>query len=228
MTILLPISGVRALLAEDYDARRAAGMPLLQFEEAGRLARSSASLRDLDAQLRTRRVMDHSAPGAVRFVPSNPAGGPLTIDLAACTVEVIWSTGALSRNFVQSLGWIMEELDVTPAAVRMAWLSSGRAPVLDSHRRGGAAHVLGRVLSARLSGGRGYDTLQFSTAADVDSVWQRVADGTLRGISAGYRVHRYDTRFDPTIGETIHRAVDWEPYEISVVPVPVDSEAMTR
>ena len=44
MTILLPISGVRALLAEDYDARRAAGMPLLQFEEAGRLRDEIRSL----------------------------------------------------------------------------------------------------------------------------------------------------------------------------------------
>ena len=52
-------------------------------------------------------------------------------------MEVVWSTGARARNFVPPLGPILEELDMAPSAVRMAGLCSGRAPVLDSHRRGG-------------------------------------------------------------------------------------------
>ncbi len=43
-----------------------------------------------------------------------------------------------------------------------------------------------------------------------------------------YRVHRYDPRPDAATGQTIHRAVDWEPYEISIVPVPVDAAAVVR
>lgn len=117
---------------------------------------------------------------------------------------------------------------MTPAAVRMEALRSGRAPVLDTHRRGGARDVLGRVVAARLEGGRGYATLQFSTAADVEPVWQRIADGTLRSVSVGYRVHRYEQRTDAATAETIHRAMDWEPFEISVVPLPVDPAAAVR
>ena len=49
-------------------------------------------------------------------------------------------------------------------------------------------------------------------------------DGTLRSVSVGYRVHRYTPIQDPNVG-TVHRAVDWEPYEISVVPIPVDPAA---
>jgi hypothetical protein len=88
--------------------------------------------------------------------------------------------------------------------------------------------VLGRVIAARLERGRGYATLQFSTAADVEPVWQRIADGTLRAVSVGYRVHRYEQQPDPATGETVHRAVDWEPFEISIVPVPIDRDASVR
>ena len=153
---------------------------------------------------------------------------PATVDRAERTVEVVWSTGARARNFVPALGLITEELEMSPNAVRMEALRSGRAPVLDTHRRGGARDVLGRVTAARLERGRGYATLQFSAAADVEPIWQRVADGTLRAVSVGYRVHRYEPRPDAATGETVHRAVDWEPFEISVVPVPVDRDAAVR
>ena len=153
---------------------------------------------------------------------------PVTVNRAARTVEVVWSTGARARNFVPPLGPIIEELDMRPEAVRMDGLRSGRAPVLDTHRRAGTRDVLGRVVAARLEAGRGYATLQFSGADDVEPVWQRVADGTLQSVSVGYRVHRYEPRPDAVTGQTIHRAVDWEPYEISIVPVPVDAAAVVR
>jgi hypothetical protein len=153
---------------------------------------------------------------------------PVTVDRNARTVEVVWSTGARARNFVPSLGLITEELNMAPSAVRMEGLRSGRAPVLNTHRRGDARDVLGRVIAARLEAGRGYATLQFSAAADVEPVWQRIADGTLRAVSVGYRVHRYDQAPDAATGQIIHRAVDWEPFEISIVPIPVDAAAAVR
>jgi hypothetical protein len=153
---------------------------------------------------------------------------PATVDRAARTVEVVWSTGARARNFVPSLGGITEELDMSPNAVRMAQLGSGNAPVLNTHRSSDARDVLGRVIAARLEGGRGHARLQFSAAADVEPLWQRIADGTLRAVSIGYRVHRYDQRPDPVNGEMIYRAVDWEPFEISIVPIPVDRDAQVR
>ncbi|MFL1464386.1 terminase, partial [Roseococcus sp. DSY-14] len=153
---------------------------------------------------------------------------PATVDRTARTVEVVWSTGARARNFVPGLGLITEELEMSPNAVRMDALRSGQAPVLNTHRRGDARDVLGRVTAARLERGRGYATLLFSAAADVEPVWQRIADGTLRAVSVGYRVHRYEPRPDVATGETVHRAVDWEPFEISIVPVPVDRDASVR
>ena len=171
---------------------------------------------------------DRLPPDGQSITARRAITAPATVDRAARTVEVIWSTGARARNFVPSLGGITEELDMSPNAVRMAQLGSGNAPVLNTHRSSDARDVLGRVIAARLEGGRGHARLQFSAAADVEPLWQRIADGTLRAVSIGYRVHRYDQRPDPVSGEMIYRAVDWEPFEISIVPIPVDRDAQVR
>ncbi|MCX7275522.1 MAG: hypothetical protein NTV19_20805, partial [Burkholderiales bacterium] len=161
------------------------------------------------------------------IIAARALAGPATVNRAARTVEVVWSTGARARNFVPPLGLITEELDMSPSAVRMDGLRGGGAPVLNTHRSNDARDVVGRVLDARIEAGRGVATLQFSSATDVEPLWQRVADGTLRSVSVGYRVHRYVPIQDPVAG-TVHRAVDWEPYEISVVPIPVDPAAAVR
>jgi hypothetical protein len=182
-------------------------------------------------------MTETSDPGGSDPAPAHAVGplvahraiaAPATVDRGAHTVEVVWSTGARARNYVQSLGLITEELEMSPNAVRMDALRSGNAPVLNTHRRGDARDVLGRVVAARLERGRGYATLQFSSAGDVEPVWQRISDGTLRAVSVGYRVHRYEPTPDPATGGTVHRAVDWEPFEISIVPVPIDPEAAIR
>jgi len=162
------------------------------------------------------------------IVAQRALAAPATVDRSARTVEVVWSTGARARNFIPALGLITEELEMSPHAVRMDALRSGQAPVLNTHRRGDARDVLGRVVAARIEAGRGHATLRFSTAADVEPVWQRIADGTLRAVSVGYRVHRYEPRPDAATGTTIHRAVDWEPFEISIVPIPIDRDAAVR
>ncbi|MCA3313103.1 MAG: HK97 family phage prohead protease [Roseomonas sp.] len=171
---------------------------------------------------------DRLPPDGQTITARRAITAPATVDRASRTVEVVWSTGARARNFVPSLGGITEELDMSPNAVRMAQLGSGNAPVLNTHRSSDARDVLGRVIAARLEGGRGHARLQFSAAADVEPLWQRIADGTLRAVSIGYRVHRYDQRPDPVSGEMIYRAVDWEPFEISIVPIPVDRDAQVR
>jgi hypothetical protein len=170
---------------------------------------------------------DRLPTGGQSIIAARALSAPATVDRAARTVEVVWSTGARARNFVPPLGLITEELDMSPNAVRMQGLRDGGAPVLNTHRSGDARDVVGRVISARLEAGRGIATLQFSSAADVEPLWQRIADGTLRSVSVGYRVHRYEPIPDPVAG-TVHRAVDWEPYEISVVPLPVDPAAAVR
>lgn len=163
-------------------------------------------------------------PVPVVMTAARALAAPVSINEAARTVDVVWSTGARAANYVPPMGQIMEELDM--GAARMDRLASGRAPVLDTHQQRGAASVIGRVVAARVERGKGYATLQISRAPDVEPIWHRLAEGTLRSVSVGYRVFRYDPI--QSGGQTVHRAVDWEPYEISLVAVPVDAAAGVR
>lgn len=160
------------------------------------------------------------------MVAARALAAPLSVDIEARTVDVVWSTGARAPNYVYPMGQIMEELEMSSNAVRMGRLASGQAPLLDSHSGYGATSVIGRVLSAKIERGRGVAKLQISSAPDVEPIWHRLMEGTLRNVSVGYRVFKYETTKDGA--QDVHRAVDWEPYEISLVAVPVDAAAGVR
>jgi hypothetical protein len=46
------------------------------------------------------------------------------------------------------------------------------------------------------------------------------------GVSVGYRVHKYEEARGKEL--PIRTAVDWEPYELSMVPIPADAGAKVR
>ena len=150
-----------------------------------------------------------------------------TANKEARSVEVIWSTGQRARAYVPQLGFIQEELDMSPAAVRMERLASGRAPLLDKHSGWSVRDVLGRVAEAALADGVGTGRVEFSRRAEVEPIWQDVQDKILSQISVGYRVYRY-APIDLTAEPPIYRAVDWEPFELSLCPVAVDTGAGVR
>lgn len=143
------------------------------------------------------------------------------------TVEVVASTGAGVLRY----GWdgnYMEELGMEAGHIRLDRLTSGKAPVLNSHQQYELEHVIGVIESARLEGGQLIATLRFSSREDVAPYMQDIADGILCNVSIGYQVYRYEL---VSTGETeipVYRATDWEPYEISVVPVPADAGAGMR
>jgi len=79
-----------------------------------------------------------------------------------------------------------------------------------------------------MNGGKGLAKVQLSrAAADADTV-QKIKDGVIRNISVGYWTHKIiKTESD---GEKVARwdVVDWEPLEISAVPIPADAGAQIR
>ena len=152
-----------------------------------------------------------------------------TFDEASRTVEVVFTTGARRTMFDwERWAYVEEELSTEPGAVRLERVNSG-APVLDSHQRYELENQIGVVVpgSARIEAGQGIATLQLSAREDVAGIVQDIRDGIIRNISVGYRVYQYDvTEKD---GERpVYRAVDWEPAEISFVPVPADAGAQVR
>jgi hypothetical protein len=150
---------------------------------------------------------------------------PDTVNVDERTVDVVWTTGAQVKRSDWARGDYIEELSLSPDAVRLDRLNRG-APLLDSHENFSLRSVLGVVERAWLNGNEGRATVRFSKRAEVEPIFQDVRDGILRNISVGYRKHK--TERDESGTTPVERAVDWEPYELSLVPIPADAAAQVR
>lgn len=150
---------------------------------------------------------------------------PETVNVEERTVEVVWTTGAQVRRASWSRGDYIEELSLEPSSVRLGRLNNG-APLLDAHASYELRNVVGVVERAWLNGTEGRALLRFSQRDDVTPIFQDVRDGILRNISVGYITHK--TERDETGAIPVERAVDWEPYELSLVPIPADAGAQVR
>lgn len=150
----------------------------------------------------------------------------------ARTVDVVWSTGARGKRFDWNIGVYYEELAMDSASVKLDRLNAG-ASVLNSHQSYDLLSVIGAVVpgSAVVDGKEGRATVQLSERDDVAGIVKDIASGVIRQISVGYNVNEYELIDKVQEGENlipVYRAVDWEPAEISFVPVPFDVGAQAR
>ena len=152
---------------------------------------------------------------------------PDSVNIEERTVEITWTTGAKGRRWSWDIGSYMEELEVSESAVRLERLNNG-APFLNTHSTWELGDVIGVVERAWLEGGEGRALVRFSQREDVEPIFRDVRDGILRNISVGYSVHRYEMIEAPDDKLTTYRAVDWEPMELSLVPIGFDDGAKTR
>jgi HK97 family phage prohead protease len=154
---------------------------------------------------------------------------PSSIDAEKRTVELVWTTGArVMRGFFERY-W--EELSVSAKHVRMERLSSGTAPLLNAHNGYDLGGVIGVVEKAWLKNKEGGARVRFAKAEDdpeADQIFRKVMDGIIRNVSVGYRVHKLEKVEDGADQIPVYRATDWEPYEISMVPVGADAGAGVR
>ncbi len=145
------------------------------------------------------------------------------------TIEVVFSTGAeVERGFFSTF---YESLSLEPGHVRLDRLKKG-APFLKEHRDYSLSSVLGVVEDAHVDGKEGHALIRFSNREDIEPILKDIEDGILRNVSVGYVVHKFTDISDrDEKGEVKKRrmkAVDWEPTEISLVPVGADSNAQIR
>ncbi|MGJ7042115.1 hypothetical protein J2Y63_005396 [Shinella sp. BE166] len=146
------------------------------------------------------------------------------------SVEVVWTTGAAVRRRDWRTGENYSEvLEVTPKAVRLDRLNAG-APLLDTHRDGSLGAIIGSVVpgTARIENGLGIARVRLSNAPGDADIVSKIRDGIIRNISVGYAIHGYETEAGPHGSDEIRRVVDWEPLEISAVPVPADAGSQVR
>ena len=143
----------------------------------------------------------------------------------ATSVEVVWTTGAKVRRTDFWTGRRYdEELSLDPTHVDLSRLNDG-APLLNSHAANDLGSVIGVVERAWLNGAEGRAMVRFSERADVAPIVADVKAGILRNISVGYAVRKYQIEEGDV---PVYRAIDWEPMEISLVPVQADAGAGTR
>ncbi len=149
---------------------------------------------------------------------------PQSLDQEDRSVEVVFSTGAKRSMWFRGQD-ISESLEISKTAIRTERLNNGAA-VLDSHWSYSIDEVLGSVVpdSFRIEDGNAVCRIKFSESERGMRAFQAVSEGTLRFVSVGYIVHRYDVDEE----ENHYQATDWEPCEISLVPVPADAGATIR
>ncbi|QJC78889.1 prohead protease/major capsid protein fusion protein [Pseudomonas umsongensis] len=150
-----------------------------------------------------------------------------SVDVDARTVELTWTTGAKGRRWSWDVGSYMEELEVSEDAVRLDRLNNG-APFLNAHNSYELDAVIGVVEKAWIEGAEGRALIRFSQRDDVEKIFKDVQDGILRNISVGYAVHRYEVTESADDKLPTYRAVDWEPMEISLVPIGFDDGGKFR
>lgn len=154
---------------------------------------------------------------------------PDTVDLEARTMEVVFTTGQGGKRY----DWYndaeyIEELDVTPESVRTERLDKGLSVINDHRTHEGIDGVFGITEKYRFEGGQLIGTVRFATDEDSDKKFKKAADGILRHVSLGYKVHKYlKSRGEHDKLDT-YRATDWEPTELSFTPVSFETENGTR
>jgi hypothetical protein len=160
----------------------------------------------------------------------NRAGdGEAASQTPLATAEIVFSAGASVRRY----DWYrerayMETLVVEEGAIRLDRLSRG-APLLNTHSAWDLEDQLGVVELPEIRNGQGLCRATFSRRESVAGYVQDVADKIIRNVSVGYVRHRVEM-VPPAAegGMWEYRIVDWEPYEVSLVPIPADMDCQVR
>lgn len=151
---------------------------------------------------------------------------PSSVNADALTVSLKWYTGVYVRRYSWEHGEIELAFDMKPAAVRMGRLQNG-APLLNAHSNWNLADVIGVVETASIKGGEGFATVRFSDRDEVAPIFRDVQNGIIRNVSMGAAI--YQMKEVTQKGDALKRflAIDWEPRELSLLPIGADADAQT-
>ena len=111
-----------------------------------------------------------------------------------------------------------EILDHSTASIRLGRLTDG-GPLLMDHNTTDQVGVIEAVSIGDDRVGRA--TVRFGKSERAEEVYQDVLDGIRSKVSVGYMVHKMQLE-GKRDGIEIYRAIDWEPYEVSIVATPAD------
>ena len=144
---------------------------------------------------------------------------PSSINDANRTVDILFFSGI----DVPRVDWWTGEkyvLRFAPKGGDFSLLNNG-APVLDNHSSwDGSASQKGKVEKAWQEGTDSKATLRFSKRADVADLWGDIKDGIVTKFSMGVQILREEKIQEN--GVEVRLAKKWQPFELSVAPIPAD------
>ncbi len=162
-------------------------------------------------------------------MPMEQLRAPISdVDAKARTFTVQWLSGERVKRYDWMSGqsyWL--EFSKADGAARLSRFASGRAPVLNAHSQWDLMSVLGVVEGAEYKKGIGTSRVRLSGRDDVKGIVQDVADGIISNASIGVSIFKKEILPPDAKSEglAIHLATDFEPFELSFVPVGADSGA---
>lgn len=105
-------------------------------------------------------------------------------------------------------------------------LSIAGLPVLDSHNTASVRHQIGRVHAVTIEGDNVVAEIEITSADDAAPIRQRVEDGTVSGVSIGYRVAGWTERNTPQ--GRVKSPTRWRLTEVTLTSNPADPSARLR
>lgn len=112
-----------------------------------------------------------------------------------------------------------EILDCKSSSIRLDRLTSG-GPLLVGHDSDDQVGVVESVTVGE--DGMCRATCRISRSERGEEILQDIVDGIRRNVSVGYMVHEAVLEKQDKTGD-YYRVTDWEPYEVSIVPMPADT-----
>lgn len=135
-------------------------------------------------------------------------------DPASRSVEVVASSEAVDTymTVIDSRSWRLDRFKANPV-------------VLFAHNN--RALPVGRAENTRVKGDKLLATIHFSDATpEAKAAWQLVQERMLNGISVGFYPGRIEE--EHRNGQTVDVLYDCELYELSVVPIPANPDALVK
>lgn len=132
---------------------------------------------------------------------------------------------SFSSEIVVERWWGREILDHSDGCVDLSRLNE-MGCVLFNHKRD---VVIAKVEKAWIEGNRGKARIRFDEDEESEKIYQKVKSRTLRGVSNGYTVSKWETvlpgkkSLDGRFKGPCEVAKRWMPYEISIVSIPADA-----
>jgi len=170
-------------------------------------------------------ILTRHAMGALR--QRSMAFDGSAIDKTALTVRAVIATAnPIMRR--DAKGQYAEILDPNG----LVFDEATDVPLLTDHKQA-ATSTIGRAGGLEITDDEVLATLRFGTADDIQPIIQRVTDRTLRHVSVGYAVEKWRESVQPRkpgsrFDMRTKTAIRWRILEVSVVPVPADTNATIK